>query len=67
MLSGIERHLLQHYSEAERFISRRSRSQQHLRLLAFGYIKEHVVDAGNLLISVTPAGRAALDDGPDVA
>ena len=26
---------------------------QHMRLLAFGYIKEHVVDAGNLLISVT--------------
>ena len=46
VLSGIERHLLQHYSEDERFISRRSRSQQHMRVLAFGYIKEHVVDAG---------------------
>ena len=45
MLSGIERHLLQH-REDERFISRRSRSQQHMRVLAFGYIKEHVVDAG---------------------
>jgi hypothetical protein len=67
MLSDIERGLLQHYSEGERFISPRSRSHQHRRLVAFGYIKEHVIDIGNLLISVTPAGRAALSDGPGAA
>jgi hypothetical protein len=67
MLSDIERHLLLHYIEDERIISRRARSQQHMGLLAFGYIKEHVIDIGNLLISITRAGYAALDDGPSAA
>jgi hypothetical protein len=67
MLSNIERQLLRHYSEDERLIGKQTRSQQHLRLLAWGYIREHVVDAGNLLIVVTAAGHTALDDGPTVA
>jgi hypothetical protein len=44
-----------------------TRPKQHLRLLAFGYIKEHVIDLGSLLISVTRAGYAALDEGPSAA
>jgi hypothetical protein len=67
MLSNIERHLLLHYTEGKRIIRRRARSQQHLRLLAFGYIKEHVIDFGSLLISVTRAGYVALDEGPSAA
>jgi hypothetical protein len=66
MLSNIERDLLLHYTEGK-LIRRRARSQQHLRLLAFGYIKEHVIDFGSLLISVTRAGYAALDEGPSAA
>ena len=66
MLSDIERHLLLHYIGGKRII-RAARSQQHLRLLAFGYIKEHVIDFGSLLISVTRAGYAALDEGPSAA
>jgi hypothetical protein len=67
MLSNIERQLLRHYSEDERLIGKQARSQQHLRLLALGYVQENVVDAGNLLIVVTAAGLAALDDDPTVA
>ena len=67
MLSDLERHLLLHYIEGKRIIRRRTRSQQHLRLLAFGYIKEHVIDLGSLLISVTRAGYAALDEAPSAA
>ena len=67
MLSDIERHLLLHYTEGKRIIRRRVRSQQHLRLLAFGYIKEHVIDLGRLLISITRAGYAALNKGPSAA
>ena len=61
MLSDIERHLLLHYIEGKRIIRRRARSQQHLRLLAFGYIKEHATEIGNLVISITRAACAALD------
>ena len=67
MLSNIERHLLRHYAEGKQIICRRARSQQHLRLLAFGYIKEHVIDFRSLLISVTRSGSAALDEGPTAA
>ena len=67
MLSDIERHLLLHYTEGKRIIRRRARSQQHLRLLAFGYIKEHVIDLGSLLISLTRAGYAALNESPSAA
>jgi hypothetical protein len=67
MLSNIECQLLRHYSEEERLIGKHARSQQHLRLLALGYIREHVVDAGNLLVIVTAAGLTALNDGPTVA
>ena len=67
MLSDIERHLLLHYTEGKRIIRRRDRSQQHLRLLAFGYIKEHVIDLGSLRISLTRAGYAALNESPSAA
>jgi len=67
MLSNIEHHLLLHYTEGKRIIRRRARSQQHLRLLAFGDIKEHVIDFRSLLISVTLAGYAALNEGPSAA
>jgi hypothetical protein len=66
-LSDFERHLLLHYIDGERIIKGRARSQQHLRLLAFGYIKEHAINFGKLLISVTRAGHAALDEGPRAA
>jgi hypothetical protein len=62
MLSDVERHLMLHYIEGKRIIRRRARSQQ-----AFGYIKEHVIDLGSLLISVTRAGYAALAEGPSAA
>jgi len=67
MLSNIERHLLRHYAEGKQLIRRRARSQQHLRLLAFGYIKEHMIDLGSLLISVMGAGYTVLDEGPSAA
>ncbi len=67
MLSDIERHLLLHYTEGKRIIRRGPRSQQHLRLLAFGYIKEHMIDLGSLLISVMGAGYTVLDEGPSAA
>jgi hypothetical protein len=67
MLSEIERGLLLRYTEGKRIVRRRARSQQHLRLLAFGYIKEQVIDFGRLLISVTGAGYAALNEGPSAA
>jgi hypothetical protein len=59
-------------SDIERITSRASgssagaRSQQHLRLLAFGYINEHVIDL-RMLIGVTRAGYAALDEAPSAA
>jgi hypothetical protein len=43
------------------------RSQQHIRLLALGYIQEHMIDPGNVLIVVTRARYAALGDGPTAA
>jgi hypothetical protein len=67
MLSEIERGLLLRYTEGKRIVRRRARSQQHLRLLAFGYIKEQVIDFGRLLISVRRAGYAALNEGPSAA
>jgi hypothetical protein len=67
MLSDIERRLLRHYIDAQPIVNRRARSLQHLRLLAFGYIKEHATEIGNLVIIVTRAGYAALDDGPSAA
>jgi hypothetical protein len=67
MLSEIERGLLLHYIENKQIVRRRVRSQQHLRLLAFGYIKEQVIDFGSLLIGVTRAGYAALSEGPSAA
>jgi hypothetical protein len=63
-LSDFQRHLLLHHVDGERIVSRRARSHQHLRLLAF---TEHVIHFGKLLISVTRAGDAALNDGPSAA
>ena len=67
MLSEIERGLLLRYTEGKRIVRRRARNQQHVRLLAFGYIKEQVIDLGRLLISITRAGYAALNKGPSAA
>ena len=67
MLSNIEQSLLQHYTDDERIITRHTRSQQHIRLLALGLIEERLIDPGNLLVVVTRAGYAALDYGPSAA
>jgi hypothetical protein len=68
MLSEIERLLLHHYSRRERVIYwGMRRSLQHQRLLAFGYIREENRDIRALAVSLTPAGRAALEDGPGAA
>ena len=68
MLSDIERQLLDHYSRRERVIYwGMRRSLQHQRLLAFGYIREENRDIRALAVSLTPAGRAALKDGPGAA
>jgi hypothetical protein len=69
MLSNIEWQLLHHYSERERVIDGPERSLQHQRLLALGYIREQKINLSipGRLIVVTPAGRAALGDGPSVA
>jgi hypothetical protein len=35
--------------------------------LALGYIKKHTIDPGNVLVIVTRAEYAALNDGPTAA
>jgi hypothetical protein len=67
MISDIERQLLRHYSERERVVRAMRRSLQHQRLLALGYIREQTLNIRELLITLTPAGHAALEDGPGVA
>jgi hypothetical protein len=62
MISEIERQLLRHYSERERLVLHMRRSYQHQRLLALGYIREN-----DLKVTLTPIGRAALEDGPGAA
>jgi hypothetical protein len=68
MISDIERQLLRHYSQRERVIYwGMRRSIQHQRLLAYGYIREDNRDIRALAVSLTPAGHAALEDGPGAA
>jgi hypothetical protein len=68
MLSDIERQLLRHYAQ-RRPIIKGKRTAQHQRLLALGYIREQRVhpNTPDRLIIVTPAGHAALEDGPGAA
>jgi hypothetical protein len=54
--------LLQHYIERERIIFSGQRSPGHYRLRDLGYIEEHPASLKNLLITVTDAGRAVLDE-----
>jgi hypothetical protein len=56
--------LLQHYIQCKRIIDGAQRSPGHLRLLTLGLIKEHPVSLRNLLITVTAAGRTAIDCRP---
>ena len=67
MISDIERQLLHHYSERERVIRAMRRSLQHRHLLALGYIREQSLNIRELLITLTPEGFAALEDGPRAA
>jgi hypothetical protein len=67
MISEIERQLLRLYSERERTARTTRRSYQHQRLLALGYIREQNLNLRELLIRLTPAGHAALEDGPGAA
>ena len=67
MLSEIERQLLQHYSERQRIICSVRRSLQHQRLLAYGYIREQSLNIRQQWVTLTPAGQAALEDGPRAA
>ena len=66
-MSEIERQLLQHYSERRRIIWPVRRSLQHQRLLAYGYIREQSLNIRELWVTLTPAGQAALEDGPRTA
>ena len=59
-LSNDERNLLRHYSERDRVINTCDRTPAHQDLLGMGYIKEHEVNIQYLRISVTKAGRHAL-------
>lgn len=53
--------LLHHYLERSRIIHGGQRSPGHYRLLELGFIEEHPVSLRNLLITVTEAGRVALE------
>ncbi len=67
MLSEIERQLLHYYSQRERIFRAVRRSIQHQRLLALGYIREQSLNIRELVVTLTPAGYAALEDGPGAA
>ena len=56
--------LLQHYIQCKRIIDGTQRSPGHHRLLKLGLIEEHPVSIKNLLITVTAAGRIAIDSRP---
>ena len=53
--------LLQYYIDRERIIHGGERTPGHYRLRELGFIREHPVSLRNLLITVTDAGRAAID------
>ena len=56
--------LLQHYIQCKRIIHGVQRSPGHHPLLKLGFIEEHPVSIKNLLITVTAAGRTAIDCRP---
>ena len=56
--------LLRHYIERERIIHGGQRSPGHYRLRELGFIQEYPVSLRNLLITVTAAGRTAIDCRP---
>jgi hypothetical protein len=56
--------LLRHYIERKCIIHGGQRNPGHQRLLEFGFIQEHPVSIKNLLITVTGAGRDAIDGRP---
>ena len=56
--------LLQHYIQCKRIIHGAQRSPGHHRLLKLGFIEEYPVSIKNLLITVTAAGRTAIDCRP---
>jgi hypothetical protein len=54
--------LLYYYIERDRIIFGGNSSPGHYRLRNLGYIEEHPASLKNLLITVTDAGRAVLDE-----
>ncbi len=56
--------LLHYYIERKRIIFGGERSPGHYRLRELGFIEEHPASLKNLLITVTDAGRAALESRP---
>jgi hypothetical protein len=56
--------LLHYYTERERIIFGGERSPGHYRLRELGFIEEHSTSLRNLLITVTNAGRVALEPQP---
>ena len=56
--------LLQHYIQCKCIIHGAQRSPGHHRLLKLGFIEEYPVSIKNLLITVTAAGRTAINCRP---
>ena len=56
--------LLHYYIERKRIIFGGERPPGHYRLRELGFIEEHPASLKNLLITVTDAGRAALEPRP---
>jgi hypothetical protein len=61
-MSMTDAELLYYYIERERITFGGNRSPGHYRLGDLGYIEEHPASLKNLLITVTDAGRAVLDE-----
>jgi hypothetical protein len=59
--------LLHYYIERRRIIFGGERSSGHYRLRELGFIEEHPASLRNLLITVTDAGRAAIEPQHPVA
>jgi hypothetical protein len=59
--------LLHYYIERRRIILGGERSSGHYRLRELGFIEEHPASLRNLLITVTDAGRAAIEPQHPVA
>jgi hypothetical protein len=48
-------------------MKRRPPAKQPLRTRAYGYIREQSLNIWELQVTLTPAGHAALEDGPGAA